>query len=475
MTEITPILMAGGYGSRLWPLSRKSFPKQFSKLIGNMSLFQQSALRLTTSDTVKFTPHITMTNSEFRFIVGEQLQTANIELGPILIEPESRNTAPSILAASLFAYERDSDAVLLVAPSDHVISDLEAFHLSLAQGLSALSEGKIVTFGIKPTRPETGYGYLELSGSTSGEPIDLKRFIEKPDLKRAHEMMASENFLWNAGIFMFRATDMIKAFKMHANAMLKPVKDSISLGKYDLDFLRLDPLSWSKCENVSIDYAIMEQVDNLSVVPFLSEWSDLGSWDAVRREMALDENGVAKSPNTLAIDCSNTLLRSESAELQLVGLGLTDIVAVAMPDAVLVASRDRLQDVKAVIPMLKQYNVSQAESFPKDHRPWGWFETLAIRGRFQVKKIFVKPNAALSLQSHHHRSEHWIVVEGTAKVTVNDVVTIVTEGESIYVPLGAKHRLENPGKIPMVLIEIQTGTYLGEDDIVRHEDIYSRI
>lgn len=472
---ITPVLLAGGSGTRLWPLSRKSYPKQFSNLIGDKSLFQQSALRLMSSDIVKFGPHITMTNSDFRFIVGEQLQGVGINPGPILIEPEGRNTAPAILAASIFAHDQDPEAVLLVSPSDHVIPDVESFHEALARGMLAVSNGKIVTFGITPTRAETGYGYLKLSGASDGDAVDLLRFVEKPDAVRAQQMLEAGNFLWNAGIFMFRACDMISAFETYSHGMLSPVREALCAVKADLDFLRLDPSAWSRCEDVSIDYAIMERAENLVAVPFSAGWSDLGGWDAVLQEMDCDDNGVALSSNAHAIDCENSLLRSESESLELIGLGLKDIIAVAMPDAVLVVHKDRAQDVKNVIAKLKLENVKQAETFPKDHRPWGWFETLAIRGRFQVKRIFVKPDAALSLQSHHHRSEHWIVVEGTAKVTVDSDVKLVTEGQSVYIPLGAVHRMENPGKVPMVLIEVQTGTYLGEDDIIRYEDNYERL
>jgi mannose-1-phosphate guanylyltransferase / mannose-6-phosphate isomerase len=471
---ITPVLLAGGSGTRLWPLSRKSYPKQFSNLIGDQTLFQQSALRLTSSDVVKFGPHITMTNADFRFIVGEQLQGVGINPGPILIEPVGRNTAPAILAASIFAQDRDPEAVLLVAPSDHVIPDVEAFHEALARGLDAVSNGKIVTFGITPTRADTGYGYLELSGPSDVDAVDLLRFVEKPDAVRAEQMLDAGNFLWNAGIFMFRACDMILAFEKHSHGILSPVQEALGAVKPDLDFLRLDPEAWSRCEDVSIDYAIMERADNLVAVPFSAGWSDLGGWDAVLQEMDRDVSGVALSSNAHAIDCENSLLWSESGSLELVGLGLKDIIVVAMPDAVLVADVDRAQDVKKVITKLKTESVKQAETFPKDHRPWGWFETLAIRGRFQVKRIFVKPGAALSLQSHHHRSEHWVVVEGTARVTVDNDVKLVTEGQSVYIPLGAVHRMENSGKVPMVLIEVQTGTYLGEDDIIRYHDQYQR-
>ena len=474
MHEIIPVLLAGGSGTRLWPLSRKSYPKQFSNIIGERSLFQQCAERLLSSADLRFAPHVTLTNSDFRFIVGEQLSSIGVDLGPILIEPEGKNTAPAILAASLFTLKSSSDAILLVAPSDHLIPDKQAFHDAITVGLDAVSMGKIVTFGITPTRPETGYGYLQLKNSSSREPVDLIRFVEKPDEVRAKEMLDSEQFLWNSGIFMFRASNMITAFEKYAPKILESVKRAVDKGKSDLDFFRLYADAWAQCENVSIDYAIMEHSQDLVAVPFSAGWSDLGDWSSVLLEMDKDDQGVGVSDNAHAIDCRDTLLRSENKSLELVGLGLENILAIAMPDAVLIANKDRAQDVKSVIQTLKQRDVSQAETFPKDHRPWGWFETLVIQGRFQVKRIFVKSGGALSLQSHNHRSEHWIVVQGTAKVTVNDQVKLVTEGQSIYIPLGAIHRMENPGKVAMVLIEVQTGAYLGEDDIIRYEDIYSR-
>lgn len=475
--NIIPVLLAGGSGTRLWPLSRKSYPKQFSALMGEESLFQASAKRLSgTTKAVSFQAPMVLTNSDFRFIVTEQLAEAGIDAGAILIEPEGRNTAPAILAAAKYIARTDPNAVMLVAPSDHVIPDAAAFVDAVEQGLTAVQNGKLVTFGIKPDRPETGYGYLELSGKPNGNgaAISLERFVEKPDLATAEQMLAAGNFLWNAGIFLFSVKEIIAAFEKHAPNLVVPVTDAVSNAKTDLGFLRLAPDAWARAEDISIDYAVMERASNLAVVPFVGAWSDLGGWDAVWRESGPDASGVSMSGETTAIECTDTLLRSESENQEIVGIGLNNIMAIAMPDAVLVADMSRAQDVKLAVKALKDKGAAQATSFPKDHRPWGWFESLVVGDRFQVKRILVHPGAALSLQSHVHRSEHWIVVEGTAKVTVDDEVKLVTENQSVYIPLGAVHRMENPGKVPMVLIEVQTGAYVGEDDIIRYEDVYAR-
>ena len=473
---VWPAILAGGSGTRLWPLSRKSYPKQFSKLIGENTLFQSSALRLTSSDALQFAPHITLTGADFRFIIVEQLQEVCIDPGPILIEPEAKNTAAAILAASIFAQSKDGDAVLLVAPSDHVISDTNEFHKAIKVGLLHVQNKKMVTFGIKPTQPETGYGYLELSTDTLDDygSSNLKTFIEKPNLQNAQQMMDAGHYLWNAGIFLFRAHDMIDAFSDYAPETLALVSQALNDASIDLGFLRLAADPWSEIEDISIDYVIMEKAQNLVAVPYASKWSDLGGWGAVWLESKPDASGNVTSETAHAIECSNSLLRSESSSQQVVGIGLNDIIAIAMPDAVLVAPKDRAQDVKKAVELLKAKDIAQGEVFPKDHRPWGWFESLALGDRFQVKRICVNPGAALSLQSHKHRSEHWIVVKGTAKVTIDDEVKLVSEGQSVYVPLSAKHRMENSGKQPMVLIEVQIGTYLSEDDIIRYDDVYAR-
>ena len=469
-------MLAGGAGTRLWPLSRKSYPKQFSKLLGDATLFQESALRLTTSDAIEFAPHITLTNADFRFIIGEQLQEVGIDPGPILIEPEAKNTAAAILAASLFAQATDEDAVLLVAPSDHLIPNRADFHNAIAVGLPQVQSGQMVTFGIKPTHPETGYGYLRLSRDILDQSgtARVESFVEKPNSSDAENMHREGCYLWNAGIFLFRARDMIDAFRDYAPKSLELVGRAVGEASTDLGFLRLAPEPWSDLEDISIDYAIMEKAKNLVAVPYTSKWSDLGGWDALWMDGNKDQSGNVTTEAAHALDCSNSLLRSESGTQQLVGIGLDDIMAIAMPDAVLVAHRERAQDVKRAVSLLKSEGVGQAEVFPKDYRPWGWFESLAMGEGFQVKRIHVKPGAALSLQSHERRSEHWIVVEGTARVTIDDTVQTMAEGQSVYVPLGARHRLENPGEFPMVLIEVQIGTYLGEDDIVRYEDLYAR-
>ena len=469
---ITPILLCGGSGTRLWPLSRKSYPKQFARITGDITLFQQSALRLSGPG---YAPPVVVTASDFRFIVTEQLQEIGIDPGAVLIEPDPRNTAPAILAAALHVTAQDPDRLMLVAPSDQVVPDVEAFRAAVETGCTPAREGQIVTFGIAPTHAETGYGYLELSETArNGIPAPLTRFVEKPDATRAAKMVADGKHLWNSGIFLFRASDILAAFRQSAPHLIEPVTAAHANAQADLGFLRLAPEDWAGAEDISVDYAVMERASNLTVVPYDAGWSDLGGWDAVWRETGPDADGVVASENATAIECRDTLLRSESDRLQLVGIGLEDIVAVAMPDAVLVAHKSRAQDVKKAVSALKSRGALQATDFPKDHRPWGWFESLVIGDRFQVKRIHVHPGAALSLQSHHHRSEHWIVVEGTARVTVDDEVKLVTENQSVYIPLGAVHRMENPGKVPMVLIEVQTGAYLGEDDIIRYEDVYAR-
>lgn len=468
---ITPILLCGGSGTRLWPLSRKSYPKQFADILGEESLFQASARRFTGKG---YADPVLVTRNDFRFIVTEQLDAVGITPSGIVIEPEGRNTAPAAIAATLFVAEQDPDALVLLVPSDHSVPDSEAFRDAVSKGAVAAREGRIVTFGIAPSRPETGFGWIAAGEATHTGIHTMLGFIEKPDAARAKELFANKNNLWNAGAFLAQAKSLIEAFATHAPEILSTAKASLEASKRDLGFTRLDPDLWKKVPEDSIDYAIMEKADNLSVVRFDGHWSDLGSWEAVWQASDRDDNGNALSARATALDCEGTLLRSENEEIEVVGIGLKNIVAVAMRDAVMVADISESQNVKQAVKTLKKRGAKQAEEFPIDHRPWGWFETLVLSSRFQVKRIHVHPGASLSLQSHVHRSEHWIVVAGTARVTVDDEVKLVTENQSVYIPLGAVHRMENPGKVPMVLIEVQTGSYLGEDDIVRYEDKYAR-
>ncbi|WP_223426861.1 mannose-1-phosphate guanylyltransferase/mannose-6-phosphate isomerase [Tateyamaria pelophila] len=472
---VHPVLLCGGLGTRLWPLSRKSYPKQFVELTGEESLFQASIQRLSGAG---FADPLLVTGADFRFVVLEQM--AAIERIPraVLIEPKARNTAPAILAGALSLAETDPDAFILVVPSDHVIPDVEGFQACVAAAVPAAQAGRIVTFGIAPDRAETGYGWLELETAFDPAqprvPTPLQAFVEKPERAAAEAMLADGCHLWNAGIFLFSATTLIAAFEAHAPAMLAGVRAAMDGAEQDLAFTRLDPAPWAALEDISIDYAVMEKADNLSVMPYHGKWSDLGGWDAVWREAGPDADGVVTSGPAMALECADTLLRAEDSRQELVGIGLKDVIAIAMPDAVLVAHKDRAQEVKAAVAALKAKGAIQATTLPRDYRPWGWFESLVVGGRFQVKRIVVNPGASLSLQSHHHRAEHWIVVQGTAKVTIDNDVTLLTENQSVYVPLGSVHRVENPGKLPMVLIEVQTGNYLGEDDIVRYEDVYAR-
>lgn len=472
---IHPLLLCGGSGTRLWPLSRKSYPKQFAQLTGDESLFQASARRMTGDG---FAAPMIVTGSDFRFIVKEQLVAIDLTSDAILIEPEGRNTAPAILAGALCLAAHHPGALMLVAPSDHVIPDMEHFRATVKAAIPTALSGQLVTFGIRPDRAETGYGWLELSTPPTGdfEPIaqPLKAFVEKPDAVVAKAMLDGGRHLWNAGIFLFSTDTIIAAFEKHAPDILAGVRGSVNDAQSDIGFTRLAPAPWVELEDVSIDYAVMEKAPNLSVVPFGGAWSDLGGWDAVWRESGPDAQGIVTNGPATAIDCRDTLLRAEDTKQELVGIGLENIIAVAMPDAVLIAHKDRAQDVKKAVAALKARQAPQAETLPRDYRPWGWFESLGTGTRFQVKRIVVNPGAVLSLQSHKHRAEHWIVVEGTARVTIDDMVSLVEENQSVYIPLGAVHRMENPGDTPMILIEVQTGSYLGEDDITRYEDIYSR-
>ena len=469
---IHPVILCGGSGTRLWPVSRQSFPKQFSRLVGEESLFQATARRLSGEG---FAAPVIVTSAEFRFVVRDQLAAIGITPAAVLIEPAPRNTAPAVLAATLWLEQHAPASLMLVAPSDHLMPDAASFRAVVAAAATRAAEGGIVTFGITPTSPETGYGYLELAGAApQGEPAPLTRFVEKPDLATARGMLGSGRHLWNAGIFLFRSDVMSRAFATLAPALMPPVTRALDEAQADLTFLRLAPGPWNEAQAISIDYAIMEKASGLWAVPYGGGWTDLGGWAAIWSEGKPGDDGVVQEGQVLALDCRDSLLRSEDEGLQLVGIGLEGIIAVAMPDAVLVARATEAQRVKDAVEALKERKVAQATTFRRDRRPWGWFETLTEGSRFKVKRIVVLPGAALSLQSHRFRAEHWIIVEGTARVTIGEKVMLVEENQSVYIPLGEKHRLENPGTGPMVLVEVQTGTYFGEDDIIRYEDVYAR-
>lgn len=472
---IHPIILCGGSGTRLWPLSRKDYPKQFSKIFGKQSLFQESVQRYLSGN---FSAPLLLSHSDFRFLVAEQLSDIGVTEATILLEPEARNTGPAILAAALhLEAEGKGDDLMLVAPSDHVIRDTDAFLAAVEVAATAAEAGQLVTFGIRPARAETGYGYLELNKAPEDfqpQAVSVERFVEKPDAAAAEDMIASGRFLWNAGIFMFRVHNIIEAFEKLAPSMVAPSRASIETAHPDLGFVRIGEAAYAEIPEDSIDYAIMEKAEAVTAVPVDCGWSDLGSWDSVWREMEQGPNGVAIRGDVTEIGCENALLRSEEDGPHLVGVNLNDIAVVAMNDAVLVADMSDLQAVKQAVNLLKEKGVREAETFPRTYRPWGWYETLALSDRFQVKQIMVPPGKKLSLQSHVHRSEHWIVVKGTATVTIDEEVKLVSENQSVYIPLGAVHRLENPGKVDLHLIEVQTGAYLGEDDIIRYEDIYNR-
>jgi mannose-1-phosphate guanylyltransferase / mannose-6-phosphate isomerase len=476
---ITPVILSGGSGTRLWPLSRACYPKQFARMLGQTSLFQEAVARLAAPG---FAPPLVVTTADFRFLVTEQLAAIGRAPGAVLLEPEGRNTAPAVLAAALHAARSDpegaDEALLLVCPSDHAIPDAAAFREAAAAGAAAARAGALVTFGVRPDRAETGYGWLELAALPDPEappaPLPVRRFVEKPDRAAAEAMLRGGRHLWNSGAFLFSVAAILRAFARCRPGLSAAVAAAVEAARPDLGFLRLDPAAWAEVESVSLDYAVMEKAEGVVAVPFAGAWSDLGAWDAVAREMGGDAAGVAVSGPAHALDCADTLLLAASEDQALVGIGLKNVVAVAMRDAVLVADMGAGQRVRDAVALLRAEGSAQATELPRRHRPWGWYETLARGPRFQVKRIMVHPGGILSLQSHLHRAEHWVVVEGTARVTIGEEVRLLGENQSTFIPLGAVHRLENPGRLPLHLIEVQSGAYLGEDDITRYEDAYAR-
>lgn len=475
MRQIIPVILAGGEGKRLWPLSRKSFPKQFIKIKNNLSLFQLTIKRFYNSKICKFEAPIIMTNENYRFFVSQQLEELNIKPEKIFIEPSPKNTAAPILVSNFYAQSKFEDPIILVCPSDHLIKNKSFFFNSIKRALQGIDDKKVITFGIKPTHPETGYGYINISENS--EKTKLKKvlnFIEKPNIKDATKMFDSKKYLWNSGIFLFSSDVIISLYKKLCPEMYSSANNSIKKGHIDLNFFRLDLKSWRNITNISIDYAIMEKINNIFTIDIQSKWSDLGDWNSFWENFKSKNGNNYVNQNATAINCKNTLLKSDGNNKHLVGLDLDNIIAVSTSDAVLVADKSNVQNVKKIINNLKNKNIFQAESSIKDYRPWGWFEILYTERSYQVKRLVVKPSEYLSLQKHQRRSEHWIVVSGTAMVTIDKTIKKVKTGESVYIPLGVKHRIENQTESNLIIIEVQTGTYLGEDDIIRFEDKYSR-
>jgi len=466
MNAIQPVILSGGSGTRLWPLSREAYPKQFLPLAGELTMLQATWGRVA---PIAARGPLVIANEEHRFVAAEQLSQVDANPAAIILEPVGRNTAPAIAVAALEATRDGGDALLLVLPSDHVIANEAAFREAVQQAASAADAGQLVTFGIVPTGPETGYGYIKAAVGDGARAVE--RFVEKPDLATATSYVASGQYYWNSGMFLFKATRYLQELERFQPGMLAACRDAWGKARRDADFTRLDKAAFAAVPSDSIDYAVMEKTADAVVVPLDAGWNDVGSWTALRDVSQQDGDGNAHQGDVIAIDCRNTFAYSE----RLVALvGLDDVVVVETDDAVLVGKGDRMQEVKAVVARLKAEGRSEATWHRKVYRPWGAYDSIDNGARFQVKRITVKPGGTLSLQMHHHRAEHWIVVSGTAEVTRGDEVILLGENQSTYIPLGVTHRLRNPGRLPLELIEVQSGSYLGEDDIVRFEDTYGR-
>lgn len=469
---IHPVILSGGSGTRLWPMSRAHYPKQLLALVGEHSLLQQAALRVLRA--AGFADPLVIANEEHRFIIAEQLRSIDLTAQALLLEPVGRNTAPAAAVAALRLAEADPQALMLVMPSDHAIEDAAAFHAAVQRAAIAARAGRLVTFGIHPERAETGYGYIERGKPLSGADgvFKVARFVEKPNTATAERYVAAGDFFWNSGIFLFPAATYVSELGRLRPDMLAACRQALEGARSDEDFCRLDKAAFADCPADSIDYAVMEHTARAAVVPVAMGWSDLGSWDALWELADKDAAGNALAGNVIAEDSRNNYIRSEAGLVA--ALGIDDLVVVATQDAVMLAPRSRAQDVRHLVARLVAENRSEAEALPRVHRPWGSYETLHAGHRVQVKHILVKPGGKLSLQMHHHRAEHWVVVQGTARIRRGDEELMLTEDQSTYIPLGTLHRLENPGKIPLHVIEVQSGPYLDEDDIVRFEDDYGR-
>lgn len=466
---ILPVIMAGGTGSRLWPLSRQLNPKQFLKLCGESTLLQQTLSRL---DGLHTSAPSIICNEDHRFMVAEQLRQLTVKNASILLEPVGRNTAPAIALAALNATRNGQDPVMLVLAADHFIADQSAFQQAVKEAEELALQDKLVTFGIVPTQPETGYGYIQRGSALPEQGYQVARFVEKPDSATAQGYLDSGDYYWNSGMFMFKASVYLQALQEFRPDILDACKHAFEAGSQDLDFVRVDAAAFADCPDDSIDYAVMEKTRDAAVIPLDAGWSDIGSWSALWEIGTKDEQGNVCKGDVLNIGSSNSLVYAESKLVATVGVD--NLVVVETKDAVLVAHKDRVQDVKKVVEAIKNDGRHEHMNHREVYRPWGVYDSIENGERYQVKRITVKPGAKLSVQMHHHRAEHWVVVSGTAKVTNGDKTFLVTENESTFIPIGEVHALENPGKIPLELIEVQSGSYLGEDDIVRFEDKYGR-
>jgi len=473
MTHVHPVILCGGNGTRLWPLSRASYPKQLLALTGQHTLLQDTLLRAAALPGAQ--APVLVCNEDHRFLVREQAQSLRHEPAAILLEPYGRNTAPAIALAALLLVETSPQALMLVLPADHVVDEQPAFAQAVEAGLRAAKAGYLCTFGISPTSPETGYGYIQAGQALSDAPLahHVKQFVEKPDLAMAQSYLAQGTYAWNSGMFVFSASIYLEELRLHRPDILAAVRAAWRGRVHDADFLRPDALAFRACPSESVDYAIMQTTQRAATVPAQFGWSDVGSWASLWALADKDPQGNVCVGDTYVADTSNSYIRAESRLVAV--MGLQDVVVVETPDAVLVMHKDLSQNIKAALDHMQLSGRKEHLEHLRVHRPWGWYEGIDAGERFQVKRIMVSPGAKLSLQMHHHRAEHWVVVRGTAKVTVEGVETLLAENQSTYIPLGHKHRLENPGKVPLHLIEVQSGTYLGEDDIVRFEDSYQRV
>lgn len=466
---LTPVIMSGGSGTRLWPLSRQTKPKQFLTLTGANSLLQETINRLQGVDIS--TPYV-LCNDEHRFLVAEQLRQID-QTATIILEPEGRNTAPAITLAALQAQKEGRDeAILLVLAADHLIQNKNVFHDCINQAIPLAKQGYLVTFGIVPTKAETGYGYIKKGKIIDNQAYLVDSFVEKPDLNTAQQYVDSDNYCWNSGIFMFRVKDYLQQLKQFQINVYQHCEKAIELQCRDLDFIRVDKTAFIGCPNISIDYAVMEKTDKAVMIPMDANWTDIGSWSALWDVTPKDAQGNSSKGDVLLEQTHNTLVYADHRLVTT--LGVKDLIVVETQDAILVAHKDKIQQVKNIVDRLKQDKRSEAITHSEVHRPWGIYNSIDIGDRHLVKRITVKPGSKLSLQMHHHRAEHWVVVKGTAKVTNGDDIYFLTENESTYIPIGQAHCLENPGKIPLEIIEVQSGTYLDEDDIIRLEDRYGR-